>query len=79
MAEKAKCYLEERLTKLEWKSHEIETALKEVQLTSIELAKSLQEINSCLQQIKFTTFGAVAILLVQQLGVGEALTLILTK
>jgi len=74
-----KCYLESRLTKLEWQSREHADEIREVQETARELSKALQDISSCLQQIKFTAFGAVAMLLARQLGLAEAVAVVLSK
>ena len=76
---KETCYLESRLTKLEWQSREHADEIREVKKTASELSKSLQDISSCLQQIKFTAFGAVAMLLASQLGLADAVALVLSK
>ena len=73
------CYLETRLTKLEWKAHEHAEEIREVKRTATELSKALQDISSCLQQIKFTAFGAVAMLLASQLGLADAVAVVLSK
>ncbi len=77
--EKETCYLESRLTKLEWQSREHADEIREVKQTALELSKALRDISACLQQIKFTAFGAMAMLLANQLGVGEAIALVLSK
>ena len=74
-----KCYLESRLTKLEWQSREHSDEIREVKKTATELSKALQDISSCLQQIKFTAFGAVAMLLASQLGLADAVAVVLSK
>lgn len=72
---KETCYLEARLTKLEWKSHEHGEEIREVKKTARELSKALNEISTCLQQIKFTAFGAVATFLASKIGLTEAISI----
>jgi len=73
------CYLETRLTKLEWKAHEHGEEIREVKKTALELSKALRDISACLQQIKFTAFGAVAMFLASQLGLTEAISIVMSK
>lgn len=73
------CYLEDRLTKLEWNQEEHAEEIREVKRTAIELASSLNDISACLQQIKYTAFGAVTMLLLSTLGVLDTMSLILSK
>jgi uncharacterized coiled-coil protein SlyX len=73
---KETCYLEGRLTKLEWQMAEHEVEIKEVHKTSALLHDSLNEIKTCLQQIKYTAFGAILIIVMKTLGVGQTLALL---
>ena len=77
--EHATCYLESRLTKLEWQADEHAEEIREVKIAAAALAKALRGISSCLQQIKFTAFGAVAMFLASQLGLTETISILLSK
>lgn len=74
-----KCYLEERMSKLEWTQKEMVNDLRDVRVTAASLSVALSEITSCLNQIKFTAFGAIGMLILNTIGVGDAVSLILTK
>jgi len=71
--------METRLTKLEWRTHEQAEEIREVKQTADDLTKALSDIAKCLQQIKFTAFGAVTMLLMNQLGLTDTMALILSK
>jgi uncharacterized coiled-coil protein SlyX len=73
------CYLETRLTKLEWQQAEHAEEIREVKRTANELSTALKDISACLQQIKYTAFGAVTMLLLSTLGVLDTMSLILSK
>jgi len=73
------CYLETRLTKLEWQQAEHAEEIREVKRTATELSKALKDISACLQQIKYTAFGAVIMLVLSTLGVLDTMSLILSK
>ncbi len=73
------CYLESRLSKLEWQSHEHTEEIREVKKSTTELTAALQEISVCLQQIKWTAFGAVAMLMMSQSGLGATIATIISK
>jgi prefoldin subunit 5 len=71
--------VENRLTKLEWQTHEHAEEIREVKRTADDLTKALSDISACLQQIKFTAFGAVVMLIMNQLGLTDTMALILSK
>ena len=71
--------METRLTKLEWRTHEHAEEIREVKRTADALTKALSDISACLQQIKFTAFGAVVMLIMSQLGITDTMALILSK
>jgi hypothetical protein len=73
------CYLESRLTKLEWQSKEHADEIREVKKTASALSEALQDISKCLQQIKFTAFGAMAMLFISEVGIWDAMKVILSK
>lgn len=60
---------ETRIAKLEWSSKEHAQDIREVRATADKLADSLERIDQCLQQIKYTAFGAVTVLLMDQSGI----------
>ncbi len=72
-------YLESRLSKLEWQSQEHTEEIREVKISTTELTAALQEISVCLQQIKWTAFGAVAMLMMSQSGLGATIATIISK
>jgi len=71
--------MDTRLTKLEWRTHEHAEEIREVKRTADDLTKALSDISACLQQIKFTAFGAVVMLIMNQLGLTDTMALILSK
>ena len=64
---------ETRIAKLEWSSKEHAQDIREIRATADKLADSLERIDKCLQQIKYTAFGAVTVLLLDQSGFGTLL------
>lgn len=72
------CYLETRISKLEWQYQEHTDEIREVKISTNELTSALRDISVCLQQIKWTAFGAVAMLIMSQLGLGETLGILIT-
>lgn len=73
------CYLESRLSKLEWQSQEHTEEIREVKVSTTELTAALTDISVCLQQIKWTAFGAVAMLVMSQSGLGATIAMIISK
>jgi len=71
--------METRLTKLEWRTQEHAEEIREVKRTADDLTSALSDISKCLQQIKFTAFGAVTMLIMSQLGITDTMALILSK
>ncbi len=65
------CYLETRLSKMEWELTEQKQDLKDVQHSATSLQDSLGEIKTCLQQIKFTAFGMGGMFLLSAMGVKD--------
>lgn len=61
---------ETRIAKLEWSSKEHSQDIREVRATADKLADSLERIDKCLQQIKYTAFGAITVLVMDQSGFG---------
>jgi predicted nucleic acid-binding Zn-ribbon protein len=76
---KDSCYLESRLNRLEWQAKEHADEIREVKKTASALSEALQDISQCLQQIKFTAFGAMTMLLLSTFGVLDTMALILSK
>ncbi len=74
-----KCYLEARLSKLEWQSEEHTEDIREAKQSTIQMTAALTDISVCLQQIKWTAFGAVAMLMMSQSGLGETIATIISK
>ena len=72
------CYLESRLAKLEWQLEEHSDEIREVKRAAEELKDALRDISGCLEQIKWAAFGAVAMLMMSQLGLGETLGILIT-
>ncbi len=72
-------YLDSRLSKLEWQSEEHTEEIREVKKSTIQLTEALQDISVCLQQIKWTAFGAVATLVISQSGLGATIAMIISK
>jgi uncharacterized coiled-coil protein SlyX len=66
---------ETRIAKLEWRTKEHEEDIREVRATAMKLAESLEQINKCLHQIKFTAFGAIAMLMLKESGLGATVAM----
>lgn len=60
--------IESRIAKLEWSSKEHAQDIREIRATADKLADSLERIDKCLQQIKYTAFGAITVLIMDQSG-----------
>ena len=69
--------IEERILKLEYRMDDHQEELKSLRDISETLKKSLAGIEKTLSQIKWLAIGACAVVLAQQMGLKEALKLIL--
>lgn len=65
------CYLEARISKIEWDMNEQKQDLKAVQQSATSLHANLAEIKTCLQQIKFTAFGMGGMFMLSAMGVKD--------
>jgi archaellum component FlaC len=67
------CYLEPRLSKIEWDLNEQKQDLEDVQHSATTLHDNLNEIKTCLQQIKFTAYGVVGMGMLSVMGIKDFL------
>ncbi len=70
-------HLEQRILKLEYRMDDHQEELKKLQDISESLKKSLQGIEKTLAQIKWLAMGGCFVVVLQNLGIKEALKLLI--